>query len=149
MKLQAIQDEWDADSVFQEDRLAEESLKTPKLHSKYYKFYLQEKLTLEKEKFELSRLEHLLWQYYSKKYDTETGDEILKELNRKDFSEIKYIGKEIDMMVEGDAAVVEKKKMMALQYEKVEYLKAILSVISTRNFMVRNAIEWRKFSAGT
>ena len=48
MKLEDIQTFWEKDSQVDRTELGEEALKIPQLHSKYFKIYSQERLTLRK-----------------------------------------------------------------------------------------------------
>lgn len=148
MKLIEIEELWNKDCVIDNHKLDDEALRTPMLHSRYYHIYLAEKIQLEKFKLELNQLLAFKWQFFSKKVDPEAQQELLKQVNADEFSEMRFVGKEIDTMIDADKQTFDKRLLVSAQQEKVEYLKSIITFLNGRNFMIKNAIDFKKFSNG-
>lgn len=143
MELMQIVKEWKNDSVLDESDLGGEAIKIPKLHCKYYEMFIKEKMLLEKLKIEVKSLEQDLWRYYS-------GMMSHDELKEHDFEILqeKYLRQDIPRQIEGSEVMIGRKKQIATQQEKCEFLKSILDQVKSRSFVVRDAIEWEKFKQG-
>ena len=44
--------------------------------------------------------------------------------------------------------VIESKQKMALHEEKVDYLEAVVKSLTTRGYLIKNAIDWKRFTEG-
>ena len=55
---------------------------------------------------------------------------------------------DLQLYMDADPHLNEAESKLALQQEKVEYLESILKAINQRHWVIRNAIEWRKFTQG-
>lgn len=133
----------EADLKFNETDLDTESLRIPQLHGKYLNLLYDEKLVLRKWKNELSSLIKLKWEYYTGKM----SEEQLKELNWQPF-ELRILKQDIELYMESDADLIQKKDRVFVQEEKVLYLESIIKMISNRQYHIRDAITWRKFING-
>lgn len=134
---------WREDSKIDDTDLGRESLKIPTLHCKYYEMYMKERMILEKLKRELNGLEHLYTQYYS----GQLGRDELKEHGLEQW-DIKVLKGDIPRYLETTPPIIKIKDAMGIQSEKIDFIKSILQQIQTRSFMIRDCIEWKKFSAG-
>lgn len=142
MKLEEIQEFWEKDSVIDFTDLFSESLKIPQLHSKYYNILLAEKKTLS---FAFKKYKEL-------KHDK---SEFLINPNPEDVKERGWkpphrtiIKSELPQFLEGDKEILELELQIGLQQEKVEFLKSIIQSFSSRGYLIKNAIEDRKFMHG-
>lgn len=131
------------DLKFNETDLDTESLRIPQLHGKYLNLLYDEKLVLRKWRNELSSLIKLKWEYYTGKM----SEEQLKELNWQPF-ELRILKQDIELYMESDADLIQKKDRVFVQEEKVLYLESIIKMISNRQYHIRDAITWRKFING-
>lgn len=131
------------DLKFNETELDTESLKIPQLHSKYLNLLYDEKLVLRKWKNELGSLTKLKWEYYTGKI----SEEQLKEMNWQPF-ELRILKQDIELYMESDSDLMQKKDRVFVQEEKVNYLESIIKMISNRQYHIRDAITWRKFING-
>lgn len=52
------------------------------------------------------------------------------------------------MYLEGDKDVNKLKARIQLQEERVEYIEATVKSIANRGWLIRNAIDWKKFLGG-
>jgi hypothetical protein len=133
----------ETDLKFNETELDTESLKIPQLHGKYLNILYDEKLVLRKWKKELSELVKLKWEYYTGKM----SEEQLKELNWEPF-ELRILKQDLELYMESDADLNQKRDRVFVQEEKVNYLESIIKMITSRQYHIRDAIAWRKFVNG-
>ena len=131
------------DMIIDDTELDLESLKTPQLHNKYLNLYTDEKLKLSKVQSEVKALIRVKWEYYTGKLD----EDQLKELGWEPF-QYKILKNDIDKYLESDSDLIELNHRMVFQEEKVKYLDAIVKSFNSRQWNIRNAIEWRKFVSG-
>ena len=143
MKLEDIHDMWGEDCDIDRTELGEESLKLPKLHSKYLRIYSEERLLLKK-------MEEYRKEYVKLKYDYYRGilpEEDLKENGWQPF-QLNVIKSEVPMYIESDKDVIKMNLRLAQQQEKVDVLDSIIKSIKDRGFQIKNAIEYEKFKVG-
>jgi len=133
----------EADLKFNETDLDTESLRIPQLHGKYLNLLYDEKLVLRKWRNELNSLIKLKWEYYTGKM----SEEQLKDLNWQPF-ELRILKQDIELYMESDTDLIQKKDRVFVQEEKVLYLESIIKMISNRQYHIRDAITWRKFING-
>ena len=143
MKFEEIQKLWTSDCNIDETELAQESVKIPQLHNKYLIFYSNEKLRLKTQRFEHSKLVKLKKEYYGGKMSQEE----LEAIDWEPFQH-KLLKADVEQYVDADDNVIESKKLLALQEEKVNYLEAIVKGLSTRGYLIKNAIDWKRFTEG-
>jgi len=143
MKFEEIQKLWTSDCNIDETELAQESVKIPQLHNKYLIFYSNEKLRLKTQRFEHSKLVKLKKEYYGGKMSQEE----LEAVDWEPFQH-KLLKADVEQYVDADDNIIESKKILALQEEKVDYLEAIVKGLSTRGYLIKNAIDWKRFTEG-
>lgn len=147
MKLEDIQESWEEDTKINPTNLGSESLRIPQLHHKYHKIYTAEKLTLKKMEADLRELTNLRHEFYSGKLD----DETLKEkgwLEEFRAFNLKVLKSDIQRYIDADKIIITATLRVAYQKEKVEFLLSILSQVNWRHQIIKNAIEWSKFTNG-
>ena len=143
MKFEEIQKLWTSDCPIDETELAQESVKIPQLHNKYLILYSNEKLRFKTQRFEHSKLVKLKKEYYGGKMSQEE----LEAIDWEPFQH-KLLKADVEQYVDADDNVIESKKILALQEEKVDYLEAIVKGLSTRGYLIKNAIDWKRFTEG-
>mgnify|MGYP000185649841 FL=1 len=143
MKFEEIQKLWTSDCNIDETELAQESVKIPQLHNKYLIFYSNEKLRLKTQRFDHSKLVKLKKEYYGGRMSQEE----LEAIDWEPFQH-KLLKADVEQYVDADDNVIESKKILALQEEKVDYLEAIVKGLSTRGYLIKNAIDWKRFTEG-
>ena len=143
MKFEEIQKLWTSDCNIDETELAQESVKIPQLHNKYLIFYSNEKLRFKTQRFEHSKLVKLKKEYYGGRMSQEE----LEAIDWEPFQH-KLLKADVEQYVDADDNVIESKKILALQEEKVDYLEAIVKGLSTRGYLIKNAIDWKRFTEG-
>ena len=143
MKFEEIQIAWTRDCEMDETELSHESIKIPQLHNKYLIFYSNEKLKFKEIKYLFAGLIKRKRDYYS-------GRMTAKELEMADWEpfQLKLLKADVQEYIDADDNVIESKKLLALQEEKVNYLESIVKSLTTRGHLIKNAIDWKRFTEG-
>jgi len=143
MKFEEIQISWTRDCEMDETELSRESIKIPQLHNKYLIFYSNEKLKFKEIKYLFAGLIRRKRDYYS-------GRMTAKELESADWEpfQLKLLKADVQEYIDADDNVIESKKLLALQEEKVNYLESIVKSLTTRGYLIKNAIDWKRFTEG-
>ena len=140
MTLEELQELVDKDLKINDTELDLESLKTPQLHNKYLKEYNNFKLLLSRAESDYKILKRFKWEYYTGK----SSPQIYKE---KPFN-LKIMKSDIDKYLESDEDLIKAKQKIDYLETVVNYLDRTLKTISSRDWQIRNSIEWRKFTSG-
>ena len=143
MKLEEIQEFWNADREIDITELANESVRIPQIHDKYLKIYIDERIRLKGLQFELTKLVRLKTNYYAGKLTQEE----LEKLGWEQFLQ-RLLKNEISTYIEADEDVIKSKKNIVLIEEKCYYLDSIIKMISNRGFQIKSAIDWIKYKSG-
>jgi len=144
MKLEDIQSLWDQDSKINPVDLASESLKIPELHNKYYKIYTQERLLLNKWELELKAV-------YKEKYEYYMGfmDQGALKANGWEPFALKVLKADLPIYMESDNDMLTAAKRISLQKEKINFLESVIKNLNNRGFLIKNAIDFLKFTNGS
>lgn len=145
MTLDELHDLWDADCKINDDHLDRESVKTPNLHAKYLRFLIQHKMKLSALQTEYNLMRQRKFRYYR----GEMGKNELEELKWQQWQGVKPLKNEMEEFLDGDADLNKITIKCAYIKNMIEALESILGQIKARDWQVRNAIEWKKFVAGT
>lgn len=140
MTLEELQEQVDKDLKINDTELDLESLKTPQLHNKYLKEYNNFKLLLSRAESDYKILKRVKWEYY-------TGKASPKVYQEKPFN-LKIMKSDIDKYLESDEDIIKAKQKIDYLETVVNYLDRTLKTISSRDWQIRNSIEWRKFTSG-
>ena len=143
VKFEQIFEEWKKDSEIDNTDLGNESLKIPKLHHKYYMILVAEKATLRKLEAELKQLKLSKYEFYSQGHTEET-----KKLGWELPARGIILKADIPMYMEADRDIVELSLKIGMQGEKVEFLESIIKSLQTRNFLIKNSIDFMRFTMG-
>lgn len=142
MKLEEIEALWEQDIKMDRTELDSESLKIPTLHGKYYKIYLREKVQLKAE-------EQSYKQFYKLKHEYYTGKLSQSELNELGWEPFQFVLKnDLQVYMDADKELCERLLKLSVQKEKVQYLEDIIKTLNTRGFLIKNAIDFIRFSSG-
>jgi hypothetical protein len=118
-------------------------LKIPELHSKYLKIYFDERRKLKALEFQSKDLSLKKYEYYNGKLSQEELD----ELNWEPFVK-RLMKNEVDMYLDSDKDIIQNNVRIINQKEKLAFLEEVLKNVNQRNFQIKNAIEWKKFTQG-
>ena len=142
-KLEELEKLWETDSKIDRTELDSESLKIPTLHGKYYKLYLREKVQLKAEEQEYK-------QFYKLKHEYYTGKLSKSELDEYGWEPFQFVLKnDLTVYMESDKELSERLLKLQVQKEKVEFLADVIKTLNTRGFLIKNAIDFIKFTSGS
>lgn len=133
----------EADLKIDETRLDEESLRTPQLHNKYLMLLLRLKNRRDKIERELKSLQKDKWLYYTGKM----SEEELKKLGWEAF-ELNVLRTDVDRIMDADKDILELEGKYRELSRIVDYIEDVVKVISNRQWSIRAAIDWQKFTNG-
>lgn len=143
MKFEDIFEEWKKDSDIDRTDLGNESLKIPKLHHKYYTILVAERSALKKLEHQMKQLKLDKYEFYSQGHTEET-----RKLGWQLPPRGIILKADIPMYMEADRDIIELSLKIGIQQEKVEFLESIIDGLKTRNFLIKNCIDFMKFSMG-
>ena len=142
MKLEEIEALWEQDAKIDRTDLDNESLKIPMLHSKYYKIYLREKVQLKAEDQDYKIFFKLKHEYYTGKLSKE-------ELDEHGWQPFQFVLKnDLQVYIDADKEVAERLLKLQVQREKVDLLESIIKTLNGRGFLIKNAIDFIRFTSG-
>ena len=140
MTLEELQQLVDKDFKLDDTELDAESIKIPLLHNKYLQHYNKFSLLLKKSEYEYRVLKRQKWEYYTGKAD----ESVYKE---KPF-DLKILKSDVHIYMDSDEELQRADQKEAYLKQVVSYLEQVLRSINTRNFIIKNAIDWKKFTSG-
>lgn len=141
ISLEVIQEMWQKDSEVNQDELDTESLKIPQLHAKYYQLYntilllrkqaeqRHSSILLERRKFYMGKAETQV--YIDEPFPYKVRDK-----------------EDLKLYLEADEKISKIRLKIDYYDTMLKYLEEILKQISNRTYQIKNAIEWRRFTAG-
>ncbi|CAB4141185.1 Recombination, repair and ssDNA binding protein UvsY [uncultured Caudovirales phage] len=142
MKLEEIEALWEQDSKIDRTELDNESLKIPTLHSKYYKIFLREKVQLKSEEQDYKLFYKLKHEYYTGKLSQE-------ELSEYNWQPFQFVLKgDLQIYIDSDKELSSRLLKLQVQREKVEFLENIIKTLNSRGFLIKNAIDFIRFTSG-
>lgn len=143
MTVDEILENWQKDANIDKTELGEEALNIPKLHHKYYQIFVKEKMILRKQEADMKQLKLDKYEFLTQGPNEETKDKGWK-LPPKGM----ILKGDIPMYIDADQDIVNLSLKIGYQQEKIELLDSIIKSIMNRNFVIKNAIDWQKFTMG-
>ena len=139
MDLEKLQEQADKDLKINDTELDLESLKTPQLHNQWMKHLTKYKLMLSRAETEYNIMKKDKWEYYTGKADASVYAE-------KPF-DLKILRTDIDKYLDSDMDLQKQKQKVDYLSTTVDFLDRTIRLISNRGFIIKNAIDWRKFTS--
>ena len=140
MTLDELQQLVDKDLKLDDTELDSESARIPLLHNKYLQHFNKFSLLQKKAQHELNTLEKEKWEYYTGKADPSV-------YQQKPF-DIKVLKADVHIYMDSDPELQKADQKVAYLNQIVKYLEQILRGVNNRPFLIKNAIEWKKFTSG-
>ena len=140
MTLEELQQQVNKDFKLDDTELDSESVSIPLLHNKYLIHFNKFSLLLKKAEYEHKTMIKDKWEYYTGKADPG----VYKE---KPF-DIKVLKSDVHIYIDSDPELQRADQKVAYLNQIVKYLEQILRGINNRSFLIKNAIEWKKFTSG-
>jgi len=144
VKIENIIGMWQEDVKIDETELSRESLNIPLLHGKYLKHFSDERLKLRALKMKHKQLSTRLSDYYRGDLN---NPEDLAELGREPY-EFKRLKQEVSHYVDSDSEMVQLNTKIAYQQELVDILEEIIKAINTRGYVIKNSLDFLRFTSG-
>lgn len=141
MNIEEIQALISADSEIDQNKLDTESLRIPMLHAKYWTIFVQELRILKGLDIAFKTLKRDRSHYYLGKAD----DPVYKE----EPLDHKVLKADLDLYLDSDEKLNAIRGKYEMQKIKVEMVEAFLKALNNRSFQIKNAVEWRRFQAGS
>ena len=143
MKIEDLISEWEKDSELDSTKIERMNFAIARLHSKYWNYLIKEKVLLQKRYNELQELLRDKTEYY-------LGQMSQYEMAQRGWHPFpkKILKTDIKLYLESDVNVQKMKIQYALQKEKVEFLESVIKMIGQMPFIIKNAIDYRKFAEG-
>ena len=140
MNLEELQELVDKDLKINDTELDLEALKTPQLHNKFMKYLTKFKLMLSRAETEYNNIKREKWEYYTGKSPAEVY--ALKPFD------LKILKTDIDKYLDSDEELQRQKQKVDYLQTTVDFLDRTIRQISNRGFLIKDAIDWRKFTSG-
>ena len=140
MTLEELQESVNKDFKLDDTELDRESVNIPLLHNKYLIHFNKFNLLLKKADQEHKSLTKDKWEYYTGKADPS----VYKE---KPF-DIKVLKADVHIYMDSDPELQKADQKVAYLNQIVKYLEQVLRGVNNRTFLIKNAIEWKKFTSG-
>ena len=131
MTLEELQQQVDKDFKLDDTELDTESVK---------KHFNKFSLLLKKAEYDYKTLQRHKWEYYTGKSDPSVYAE-------KPF-DLKVLKADVHIYMDSDDELQKADQKAAYLKQVVTYLEQVLRSINNRTFLIKNAIEWKKFTSG-
>ena len=145
MKIDDVVAMWQKDCKIDETELSLESLNVPALHAKYLKIYSTQRLKLRSLNLKKKELKVKLGDYY--KGDLNNPED-LKEIGREPWPK-KVLKQDLYDYVEGDVDMIALNTKIVYQEEFVDVLTEIVKNINGRGYVIKNSVDFLKFTMGS
>jgi hypothetical protein len=145
--LETVHKMWEEDSQIKENDLDITSIESSKLYAKYLKLFNIGRLTLKKRELELSELKQDKWRYFAGKMTKAEMDD--KDWDYDPFKgSTKPMKSELNHYIESDKDI--QHVQLKIEYSKIvaNALEEILNNLRWRHTVIRNIIDWKKFTSG-
>ena len=144
MNIEEIQNAWEIDSAIDDNYLGEASTNTPKLHAKYIKLLIGTKLKHTKYKTDYNVLRKNKFRYYR----GELSRQELQDLGWDQWQGVKPLKNEMDEFLTGDDDLNKMNVRIEYLEAMIYLLESILGQIRSRDYQIKNGIQWKTFLAG-
>lgn len=136
-------EEWEKDSDIDKTELGDAALKLAKLHHKYYRFLVNEKMIVKTYESDMHVLKLDKYEFFTQGPNEETVKKgwtlpakglILKA--------------DIPMYMSADQEIINLSLRIGLQEEKIQALESIIRTLNSMGYNIKAAIDWQKFING-
>ena len=147
MNIEQVLEMWKTDSIIDDLKLDDTTIKMARIHSKYLELITIAKIRRKKKDLDYKTLLKNKWLYYNGKLSKEEID-----IYQWEYDPFGGLNKPLkgDMNYYYDSDIDIQKAQAALEYDKVliETLEEIMSTIRWRHQNIGNIIKWRAFESG-
>ena len=143
MKIETIMEEWEKDSDIDKTELGDAALKLAKLHHKYYRFLVNEKMILKTYESDMHVLKLDKYEFFTQGPNEETVKKNWA-LPAKGL----ILKADIPMYMSADGEIINLSLRIGLQEEKIQALESIIRTLNSMGYNIRAAVDWQKFING-
>ena len=143
MKIEDIVTEWSNDLQINQADISNESSNIPKLHNKYYLYYVNEGMKLKQMKLEFKKFTKIKTEYYR----GELGPVELKQYGWEP-QPLKIMKSDIQQYIDADDEIIEKLLRISAQEYKVNYIEEIIRQINNRGYQLKTILDFERFRTG-
>jgi len=140
MLLNELKAKAEVDLKVDRSQLDVDSLMLPTIVGRWLNYYNDEKLTYFKLESDRKTMYRDLWMYYSGKSDPQV-------YKTKPFA-LKVLRQDLVMFIEADPDYNTILNKTLLCKQKLDYIEQVIKTLNQRSFMVKNAIDYIKFTNG-
>ena len=140
MTLEELQQSVNKDFKLDDIEFDTESVNIPLLHNKYLIHFNKFSLLLKKAEYDHKSMIRDKWEYYTGKADPSV-------YQAKPF-DIKVLKADVHIYMDSDLDLQKADQKVAYLNQIVKYLEQVLRSVNNRTFLIKNAIEWKKFTSG-
>lgn len=144
MKLEEVHALWKEDCRIDDTELGMASLHVADLHGKYLRILSDERIKNKALKLQQKQLKQKLEDYYRGDLNNPVA---LEQIGREPWPKT-ILRSDLSGYVDGDSEMVRMTAKVDYQDEVVRVLEEIVSAINKRSFLIKNAIDWLKFTNG-
>ena len=142
MKLDEMMREWDEDCKIDRTALDIESLRVPELHNKWFKLYTAERVLYIDLMDKRKALLHWKTQYYAGELNNEEDCEKYKV----EPFQFRLSKSKQEQAVDADGDVRTLARTISMAQEKQRFLEGVIKSINGRQWNIRGAIDYAKFT---
>lgn len=146
MTLDQIHEMWKKDSAIDEMALDDAQLKAIKLHSKYLELLNEAKLTLRRKEMEQQVQLRDKWLYFNGKMDKAEMDK--RGWPYDPFNGLKILRNDMEHFFNADPDLQKMELQVTYNKTLVSALEEILGTLKWRHTVIKNMIDWRRFTSG-
>jgi len=143
MNFDELKEQVQEDLKIDSTELAIESVNTPQIHNKYLLFLKKHKEALAEDERTLRVMRKYKWLYYTGKLSKEE----LERFKWEPF-DLNILKTDVDRFIDADDDVIRLERQITEKKELVNYLDGVVKIVGNRQWNIRSAIEWIKFSHG-
>ena len=140
MTLEELQQSVNKDFKLDDTQLDVESVNIPLLHNKYLIHFNKFNLLLKKAEYDHKTIIRDKWEYYTGKADPHV-------YKQRPF-DIKVLKADVHIYMDSDPDLQKADQKVAYLNQILKYLEQVLRGVNNRTFLIKNAIEWKKFTSG-
>lgn len=142
--LEEIINEWEKDSIIDVNRIQDETVETPFLHSKYLRMLSMWKKRRHIYEKKLTELQAVKRRYYR----GEMGREELESYGWNQYQGNRMIKTELEETLRGDSDILSIQSKIDLIDTVLYVLESIVKMITSRDFEISNFIKYKMFMKG-
>lgn len=143
MTLADYQDEWERDARIETSALDEAARNVPMLHAKWWRYYTDARLRWKNLDLKYKALYRQRYEYWSGRLDDAERIKL-----GWDVQPLKILSPQLPMYLEADNLLQEMARKRILIEETNRFLEDVIKSINGRGFVIKNMIDFIRFSQG-